>query len=211
MAEKPGNPMSPPDGALAYEQKRYANLDQRVVNDLEHRTLGRLVGEAGLGNGAVLNVPCGFGRFTELIGGFGGSVYYLDLHPQMLKRSRERHGTEVTGYVNGSMRSLPFRDGTFEIVVTVRFFHHFFEAEDRNGMLRELSRVSARYVLITYYRPNWFHTLTKRFNPKGNRIVMLGRGDFRAELVAAGLEPVHETAPLPFVHAQRFVLCKKVG
>jgi ubiquinone/menaquinone biosynthesis C-methylase UbiE len=201
--------MSPPDGVLDYERTRYTHVDQMIVNKLEHRALQRLLVRAGLRGGALLNVPCGYGRFTRMLAGLGDALYYLDLHPQMVRRSRERHAADVAGFVNGSMRALPFRDNAFEMVVTVRFFHHFFDTDDRRGMLRELSRVSARHVLLTYYRPTRLHALTKRLNPKGHRIVMLDRDGFRNELRAAGLEPLKECALMPLVHAQRFVLCAK--
>ena len=46
---------------------------------------------------------------------------------------------------------LPFADGSFELVFSVRFLHHVREQAWREQLLAEMVRASSRYVLLSYY------------------------------------------------------------
>jgi len=206
----PPNPMSPPDGAIKYEKRRYAHLDQKIVNSIEHSIVKRLLRKANIIEGHILNSPCGYGRFTNLFNLFKLKITFFDLHPRMITRCRERYGNDGHSFINGSIRTLPFKNKPFDAVINIRFFHHYFEKEDRLLMLRELQRVTKRYVILTYYNNTVVHKIIKKMNNKGNRIIMFNKKEFYKELLSAGLKPVTEKAPLPFLHAQRFLLLEKI-
>lgn len=204
------NPMSPPDGVLKYEKKRYAHFDQKIVNFLEHKILNKFLSKTTITGGQILNVPCGFGRFTHLFNSFKLKISFFDLHPKMIIRCLEKFNDKKHSFINGSIRTLPFKSKSFDAVINIRFFHHYFEAEDRLLMLRELQRVSKKYVILTYYIDTIIHKFIKKLNDKGHRIIMLKRKEFYRELLSVGLKPVREKAPLPFLHAQRFLLLEKI-
>lgn len=206
----PSNPMSPPDGTLNYEKRRYAHLDQKIVNSIEHRIVKKLLQKANISDSSILNSPCGYGRFTHLFELFNLNITYFDIHPKMVTRCRDRYNNSGHFFINGSIRTLPFKTNSFDIVINIRFFHHYFEQEDRLLMLRELQRVTKRYVLLTYYNNTIVHKIIKRLNDKGNRIIMHKKKDFYKELLSVGLKPIIEKAPLPFLHAQRFLLLEKI-
>lgn len=206
----PRNPMSPPDGTLKYEKKRYAHLDQKIVNSIEHRIVKKLLLKAKTIDGYILNSPCGYGRFTHLFDLLKLKIIFFDLHPKMVARCRDRYGYNGHAFINGSIRTLPFKNKSFNVVLNIRFFHHYFEQEDRFLMLRELQRVTKRYVILTYYNDTVVHKIIKKMNDKGNRIVMFKKREFYRELLSVGLKPVIEKAPLPFLHAQRFLLLEKI-
>ena len=204
------NPMSPPDGALKYEKKRYAHFDQKIVNSLEHKIVKKILSKTTIIGGQILNVPCGFGRFTPLFNNFDVKISFFDLHPKMVIRCLEKFKDKKHSFINGSIRALPFKNNSFNAVITIRFFHHYFEKEDRLLMLRELQRVSRKYVILTYYIDTIIHKFIKKLNDKGHRIIMLKRKEFHRELLSVRLKPVIEKAPLPFLHAQRFLLLEKI-
>ncbi len=77
-------------------------------------------------------------------------------------------------------------------------------------MLRELQRVTKKYVILTYYNETVFHTVIKKLNDRGHKILMLRKKDFYEELHAAGFKPVLEKTVIPFLHAQRFLLAEKM-
>ena len=52
-----------------YERTRYRNLDQRLVDRLERGALERLVRAAARPGDRVLDMPCGYGRLTEIAAG----------------------------------------------------------------------------------------------------------------------------------------------
>lgn len=208
-ATKQGNPMSPPEGIASYEKKRYAHPDQQIVNAREHHVMKVLLKIIALKNSRVLNVPCGFGRFSRLFTPSNTPVTYFDLHPKMVLRCKQKFGIGQNSFINGTIRSLPFKNDTYDLVMTIRFFHHYFEPHDRLAMLKELHRVCKRYTIITYYRNTAIHKLAKKLNNKGNKIVMFDKKRFNQEIESAGFHVVCEKIPLPLLHAQRFVLLEK--
>jgi ubiquinone/menaquinone biosynthesis C-methylase UbiE len=203
------NPMAPIGGSAEYEETRYKHLDQRIVNYLEHRLIDKLLAASGTAGKSILNVPCGFGRFSQILDRRYSQICCFDFQPEILGLAMRRHSAASTFGVNGTIRQLPFADGSFDMVMSIRFFHHYFEDEDRLNMLRELQRVTRKSLLITYYKRNFLHELTRRINKMDDRIQMLDRSSFLMELAAAGLRPVMERSPLSFLHAQRFLLLEK--
>lgn len=201
--------MSPPDGTDSYERKRYAHLDQRIVNAREHNVMKTLLNMIPQKNSRVLNAPCGFGRFSGLFAPSNTPVTYFDLHPKMVLRCKQQYGVRENTFINGNLRFLPFKNDSFDLVMTIRFFHHYFTPHDRIEMLRELQRVCRRHIIITYYRNTVLHKLAKKLNNKGNKIVMFDKSQFNREVESARLRVVCEKVPLPLFHAQRFVLLEK--
>ena len=212
VVKKPSlpNPMSPPDGVLKYEKKRYAHFDQKLINSLEHRILKKLLLKTNNIGGNILNAPCGFGRFMKLLDSLKLQICFFDLHPKMVTRCKDRFNNKNHSFINGSVRILPFKNKSFDIVLNIRFFHHYFEPEDRLLILRELQRVSKKYVILTYYNDTLIHKCIKKINNKGHRIIMLKRKEFYKELLSIGLKPVIEEVVLRFLHAQRFLLLEKI-
>lgn len=204
------NPMSPPGGVIGYEKTRYKHLDQKLVNHQEHRIIKKLIMKAGLKDSFILNLPCGFGRFTDLFEVFHNKIVFFDLHPQMVRRCKERYQKRGHLFLNGTIRNLPFKTQSFDAILTIRFFHHYFEKEDRLAMLQELQRVTKRWIITTYYQSSFLHGIIKKINDRGNRIVMFKKEDFYKELLSVGLKPITEKSPLPFLHAQRFLLLEKI-
>jgi SAM-dependent methyltransferase len=108
---------------------------------------------------AVLEIGCGPGHLAlRLAHEHGLEVTGLDLDPAMIERARANalrasRGLESSpAFVVGDVASLPFRDGSFDLVVSTLSMHHW--AEPTNG-LAEIGRVlrpGAR-ALIWDFRP----------------------------------------------------------
>jgi len=94
--------------------------------------------------GRLLDIPSGNGELSRAARRGGWEACELDLFP--------RDG--MRGVVADACRSLPFRDGSFDAVVSMEGVEHF---EDQAGFLRECSRVlrpGGTFVLTT---PNVLH------------------------------------------------------
>lgn len=166
----------------------------------------------------LLVVPCGDGRPTgwylpQLAA--GRWVVGADLDRRHLRRAR-RYGVPL---VACDVRRLPFREGSFDLVLSQRFLLHF-PAAFRQEALREMARVSRRFVLVHFdtryslkwlsrrlrrllrlWRPPdtsaWRHHPWKRLKrPQG--ALKVGRGWLRQEARRAGLRVrrVFWSAPL---------------
>lgn len=110
--------------------------------------------------GDILEVGCGTGLLLEQMARFGRKVEGVDLSPGMLARARER-GLEV---VEGSVTSLPFEDESFDVVCSFKVLSH---VQDIERALREMLRVSRRWVVAEFYNRHSLRSLVKRLGPAG--------------------------------------------
>lgn len=91
----------------------------------------------------VLDVPCGWGRHTELLAEAGCDAFGADLSWPLLRRAPRRAGPAgAARYAAADVRALPYRDGSFDAVVNVFTSLGLFldDAEDVRA-LREAWRV----------------------------------------------------------------------
>lgn len=95
--------------------------------------------------GRVLDVGCGPGHLSiQLAREHGLEVIGLDLDPAMIDRARantERLEAQESGrpsFLVGDVASLPFPDGSFDVVVSTLSMHHW---DDPSAGLAEIARV----------------------------------------------------------------------
>jgi ubiquinone/menaquinone biosynthesis C-methylase UbiE len=102
----------------------------------------------------VLDVACGGGI---IVCAFAPEVKHatgIDMTPAMLDRARQlaaEKGIANVSWDRGDVGSLPYANGTFDIVVTRFSMHHFL---DPNGVLREMVRVcrpGGRVLVVDMY------------------------------------------------------------
>jgi ubiquinone/menaquinone biosynthesis C-methylase UbiE len=92
----------------------------------------------GLGPGqAVLDIGCGVGEFLRLAADTGAAAFGIDAADALLELTRER--VPEAEVIVGDMESLPYTDGSFDLVTG---FSSFFFADDMVAALREAARVA---------------------------------------------------------------------
>ncbi len=192
-----------------YERTRYASPDQRLVDRLERQTVWRLL--RGVPAKNLLDIPSGYGRFTSLLSSFGGRLVAGDRSLRAVMRCRERAGpgAAVFNVVSDAAR-LPFRGDTFDLVFCFRLFHHVPWSE-AGRFLKELARVSRRWVLISCYVETGAHRFLRRAQRRGSKIYFYRRREVLRLLSRAGLRVFAVSRPLPFFHAQTVFLLEKRG
>jgi SAM-dependent methyltransferase len=209
-----------------YEKRRYRGWDQRLVDRRERRIVERLLRSAseripaGVSPGRstgrpplVLDIPCGYGRLSDLVLASGARLVSADLSPAMVERAMQNAGPAASaGVVADLTRGLPFRAGAFDAVLCMRLFHHLHDAGARAAALAELGRAASAAVILSYYRRNRLHVLQRKLRRalkgKAYEIKMAPGREFEAEAAAAGFE-VDRSVPLfRGLHAQRVVLLR---
>ncbi len=125
-----------------YEVIRFEHPGGRLLDSLQKRAVLAGVDSIDLTGKKVLDVACGTGRFSRLFGSHGASVVGLDLSRAMLIQSRNRQSAEA--YIEASALPLPFKDGAFDIAVSVNAFNHIPAFEEA---IDEICRVSKRVIL----------------------------------------------------------------
>jgi len=96
----------------------------------------------------VLDLACGAGRHAAELERAGARVIGLDLSPAMLHRAQRRVRAPL---VRGDMRALPFRPGTFGLVVNLFTSFGYFRSDTEHGaVMRQVAEVLApdgRFVI----------------------------------------------------------------
>lgn len=178
-------------GAAAYRDKYEKSWLRRRSGARERSLLRRALHESGT-HGVVLDVPCGAGRLVPTILEVADRVTALDLSPAMVEQARGALAREVAeGRVvigTGSALELPFEDQAFDTVVCWRLVHHLVEKQDRARLLRELSRVARRAVVLTFADSTTWKARWLSLRGRTRRCVRASPEELRIEAEGAGLE-----------------------
>ncbi|QDV07002.1 hypothetical protein Poly30_25210 [Planctomycetes bacterium Poly30] len=160
---------------------------------------------------SILDVPCGTGRLGGVLD--APLVVQSDISLSMLLNvpPAASHGN----LLQSSATSLPFASGSFDLVVCCRLLHHLRESSDRQAVLKEIVRVSRRYIIASYWdaasygawRRRTSSPLRRRKRPDVRQAVSLEV--LRAELDEAGARLVTRAHSFRFVSQQTFLLAEK--
>lgn len=198
-----------------YERKRYRGWDQRLVDAREQKILKKIFRKIGKDLKKVLDLPSGYGRFSDLVLGQGMSLVSCDLSFHMARRARERGSKSGwhQAVAADAKRGLPFKDAAFDGLLSLRFFHHVQEPEGREAILREYARVSSGWLILSFYQKNFLHSLQRRMRKKikktRTKIKMLERKILEREVEKAGFQKQASFPLFRGLHAQQILLLKK--
>lgn len=163
----------------------------------------------------ILDIPTGTGRFVAHLANEGYTVVGSDISREMMLVGREKVGKLDESRISFAQcdgERLPFRDGTFDCVMTIRFLFHL-TPEARVNVLREFGRVTRRWVLADYR-----HRYSLRYlkQAAGHRLGLRGpveprvsRTEMNRELDAAGLQVCRVFRIAPLFSDKWVVLCER--
>lgn len=149
------------DYLLVYKHRSQEEADQQIASILPLLDLRA--------EDHILDLCCGTGRHSVALAKAGYRVTGLDLSETLLTYARQQgEGLPVT-YMQGDMRELPFKDGTFNVVLNLfTSFGYFIDDSENEKVLQEISRVlerGGRYLIDflnrDYVQKN-IHPLTER-------------------------------------------------
>lgn len=107
--------------------------------------------------GRALDVGGAHGQLVDPLRSLGWSVTVLGSSEECGHNLRVLHGKHHCEFVCSDILQLPYPDGSFELVTSVRLLSH---VEDWERFLGELCRVSARWVLVDYPSTRGINALT---------------------------------------------------
>jgi len=145
---------------------RYADRRERRVYrhyDQEQAVVGRWLRLVEPG-AVVLDLPCGAGRFSELVAQCGHRLIRGDLSFEMVSHAR-RVGPDhhVIGDLCMDLAVPPLAPGSVDAVLVWRLFHHCRTPSDRETVLRQARLLAGRYVIVSYYNRASITYWMKRF------------------------------------------------
>lgn len=193
-------------GVLKYEKTRYSTPDQRLVDSRERALIRGVLNKLGPFE-RILDVPSGYGRFYYILREKCKHYWGSDLSKEMTLRLMVKSGGGKA--VVGNIYSLPFEDRAFDLVFSWRIFQHIGDGEKRERALREISRVSSRWVLISFYRENLLHKIERFLIGRRSRISMIPVDEILKEARKAGLGRRFIIPLFPLFHSQTLLLLEK--
>ena len=169
-----------------YEKKRYRGWDQKLVHSRENRLLERLLETVGSHPGQALDLPCGYGRFSGLLSKKGFTSINCDLSFFMVERANARrqlgNASPSPGVVADAVKGLPFKDESFFLVFSMRFFpsspRKLRPGKNPWGIPSGFGKVAARFLLSDQC-PS---PLTEEITPKSEKEPHADKNDFRRRL-----------------------------
>ncbi len=172
----------------------YSKRNQRK-HDQEMQMIAQAMGMTK-GVRTVLDAPCGVGRATIWMAQQGFQVTGIDLGEAALAlaaRLLEDEGLQAS-LASHDIFALPYADKAFDATLCFRLLHHFESPELRTRLIREVCRVSGKYVLMSRISPLSVTSLRRRV-----RLLLTGKpikqypvsaSEMHAEFAAAGFVPV---------------------
>jgi hypothetical protein len=147
------------------------------------------------------------GRFAPLYARLGITALGVDLRYDMTHVAAATHARQGRAHwLCADVLALPFPDGVFDSVLCIRLLHHRYSDTERQRILRELTRVSRRFVILSFYRSTLLHTVARHWRGARGRLAMMTLPHLRELAQASGLQIARVHALLRFCHAQTFVV-----
>jgi SAM-dependent methyltransferase len=162
--------------AATYNAKYRDRWTKRLSTWREFRLLDRMLRNQGRCK-VLLDLPCGGGRLSPSMARYADLLIEADVAVGQLRYGRN-HGRVPTRQVwmTASGFHIPLRDASVDGTVCVRLNHHLPTEAERERLVRELLRVSKRFLIMSffdYYSPkNTLRRLRQPFNRKPSKSAM---------------------------------------
>jgi SAM-dependent methyltransferase len=119
--------------------RRLFGKDEREMRrNLGNARMGSRITTAWYAGRTVLDAGCGHGRYVRAFRALGATAVGLDASPEAA-RAAGREDDPRAQHVQGDVRRLPFRDGSFDLAFCDGVLHH---TDDPAGGFAELVRVT---------------------------------------------------------------------
>jgi len=127
--------------SITYDKQRFDGKANNYLEQVRSDAFFALMPDDR--NLKVLDVGCGTGRGTLLLKQRGYCVTGIDYTKEMLEIAKKKINQSEQGKVflgQGNAKALPFKDNTFDCVISLNFVH-MFGIEPQRVLIAEMSRV----------------------------------------------------------------------
>ncbi len=194
---------------------RFASGARDKISQREQRAIKKIFAQLP-GCTSVLDVPSGAGRLMGALGQQDRTIIEIDIAREILEFARKQAaalGLKAL-FAQGDASCLPLSDRSVDAVLCNRLLHHILPVAERALVLRELHRVSRRYVIVSFFDFHSFGTV-RRFLKflKGRRPAYRqqpNRREFYAEVAECGFRVISEVPTGPVWVAEKYLVLEKV-
>jgi SAM-dependent methyltransferase len=213
-SETPGSDHYSLARARHYHRHHRDRLRTRLTSWREQRCLIRALIDAGSPS-SLLDLPCGTGRFWRAAAKADvETLIAADGSPGMLEVAAANRVSESIPQrlLETSAFAIDLPDNSVAAVACLRFLHHLSGADDRQTLLRELTRVSRRHIVVSLWVDGNYAGNRRMRKPARAPVAGYGpricrrRADVEAEFVEAGCRIVKHYDVWPGLSMWRFYL-----
>ncbi|HEX9793823.1 MAG TPA: methyltransferase domain-containing protein [Planctomycetota bacterium] len=194
-----------PGVARHYRDQRWSGSRHARRTDARERAIVADLLERCGALACVVDVPCGAGRFRDLLVTRSECVIECDASLAMLVEGGAARGRAAVA----DALALPLQAGVADLSFCFRLFHHLGTNAERSQLLAELARTSRRFVLMSYFDAAtleaWRHRLRRKMRVRHP----LARAAFEALAASAGLRVVAHRPLARGIREQVVVLLEK--
>jgi SAM-dependent methyltransferase len=150
------------DRAAAYNLSYRRKPLKRASTNREFKLIGQLIERVGRSR-IILDLPCGGSRLTPAFADAAELVIEADIaHGQLLFGRAESSVATPRIWMTASAFHIPLRDASVDGTICVRLSHHLPTAAERERLLKELLRVSRRFVIMTFFDHHSLKNMLRR-------------------------------------------------
>jgi len=203
--------------AQSYENRRFSSLRGRLVNARELDAVRRALSHVKP-CGSILDLPCGTGRLILPLVEAGLDVWGADISEHMLQEAKRKLESSGQGHLVDHLgchdaENLPYPDGKFEGVISLRFMAHL-PPEVRQRVLVEMKRVARRWLIVAFNVSDPLfalkRTIRRRFKRQYSAFPVTWR-DLSDELARVGLYQLKVFPVAPLHLSEVFVVLLSVN
>jgi ubiquinone/menaquinone biosynthesis C-methylase UbiE len=202
-----------------YFDKHQNGVWRKLSNWRDHQIASAALRAAG-NPLEVLDVPCGTGRFWDVLTENKDRIIYAcDYNQSMINTGLSKRNTNITKRIktlNASAFDLPVPDQCVDNIFCIRFIHHLGQSEDRLKLLKEFHRVTRDTVIISMWVDGNIKALTRktleRKRPKRtyqNRFV-IPASTIEDEFAQSGFKVIEQLDFLKYYHMWRTYVLRKI-
>lgn len=140
--------------AKAYFHKHSQGLARKLSNWHDQQIARKALAIAG-NPLSVLDVPCGTGRFWDVLTENPERIVFASDNSQKMidigLQYRENQLTQKIQTFQASAFSLPVNDNYVNTIFCIRLLHHIGQSEDRLKLLKEFHRVTKSTVIVSLW------------------------------------------------------------
>ena len=208
------------EGAHSYSKKFKRHLTERINDWNERRKIRWLLERISNGKPFLLtlDLPCGYGRLFPIVQACSQQVVEADWSFHLLSLARKNQlldsAANHPAHVRATAFSLPFHNGIFDMVLSVRLCHHIRDHAERLRYVLELLRVSRKWVVFTFFDSDSFKNRmrgwSQRFGKKRSKWTLT-----TSEIVSladqAGFEMAFSVPLSRLFSGHRYIVLKRRG
>lgn len=115
----------------------------------------------------VLDCGCGEGSYVEAMLELGADAYGMEVDPEKVARSPLLHTERI---VRGDIESLPYADGSFDLVILNEVLEHVPDQESALSEVRRVLKAKGRFILFAPNRCYPFESHGLYMRRSGHRL-----------------------------------------